>query len=66
MIINQTNVPIMLKTILNLEGAQELDTATQRQIEGGWIPRNICHSDEECHHTQTCIACICTAPGDPL
>lgn len=56
----------MLKTILKLEGAQELDTATQRQIEGGWIPRNICHSDEECHHTQTCIACICTAPGDPV
>lgn len=57
----------MLKTILKLEGAQELDIATQRQIEGGWIPRNICHSDADCDHpSQECIACLCTAPGDPV
>ena len=56
----------MLKSILKLNGVKELTNASQRQVEGGWIPRNICHSDEECHHTQECIACICTAPGDPV
>lgn len=56
----------MLKSILKLKGAEELDNTAQKQIEGGWIPRNLCHSDEECHPTQECIACICTAPGDPL
>ncbi|MFT5890062.1 MAG: hypothetical protein ACI9Y7_000150 [Dokdonia sp.] len=56
----------MLKSILKLQGAQELDNAAQKLIEGGWIPRSFCHSDADCHYTQTCIGCICSAPGDPV
>ena len=56
----------MLKSISNLEGAKILSSSERKQINGGRIPRNICHSDSECHYTQTCIGCICSAPGDPV
>ena len=56
----------MLQSILKLQGAQTLSELEQKKIDGGRLPRNICHSDDECTYPQTCVACICTAPGDPV
>lgn len=54
----------MLQSILKLQGAQPLSQTEQKQIEGG--RRNFCTTDAECSYPQTCVACICTAPGDPV
>ncbi|WP_299677746.1 hypothetical protein [uncultured Dokdonia sp.] len=56
----------MLKRISNVKGAQNLSLIEQKEIAGGRPPRNTCHSDAECTYPQTCVACICTAPGDPV
>ncbi|GGG11540.1 hypothetical protein GCM10011344_10340 [Dokdonia pacifica] len=56
----------MLKKISSVKGAQNLSQTAQKEIAGGRPPRNICHSDAECTYPQRCIACICTAPGDPV
>ena len=56
----------MLKRISSVKGAQYLSETQQKEIAGGRPPRNICHSDAECTYPQRCIACICTAPGDPV
>lgn len=56
----------MLKSILKLQGAQQLEKKQQQMIQGGGGLNSFCHSDSECDYPLICAGCLCRPVGGPV
>jgi hypothetical protein len=61
-IINFLNFMTMLKSILELNGAQELNRDEQRSIEGGWINQGQCENAGGSWNCAPGFGCNCLFP----